>query len=467
MSKKLEEKILEEIKRRVFDFEEKIKSKQENADNKEAMLQALDEISSLNAEQIKQIEAQVRKEMLLKEEKQTLLRRRMLQIGIFSVLILLVVLYYIFRPKPTPEILLMETFDNNSRGWLIEESFKYKRTHENNTYLFECNHHDWCYWDYVSVSLPSSYTVEVSSTWKAGNLSDTYGFILIKNDNNLGNFALTGSGSACYQEYDMKNWGSFKFKTNMANKGNGEVTNIQKVIVKNQDFQYFVNDKLVQEGRISANIIPTGVALRVCGKQKIAYNFVKITDNASGKILLWEKFSEKLHSDWEFKENFEKQYSIENGQYVAKMGDEDNCYLSDIPLPANFYGKMDKYFVIELDCFWQEGDNQSFGLVLSDNAKSSLSFNLQADNKANVKHHENGKKAQESNLRNINTKLSSQTPIHQKIILKNMNYNYEYYVNDQLIEQGSSVLEIRNIGFRICGKQTVRFDNLKITEMVE
>lgn len=465
MSKKLEDKILEELKKRVFEEEEKLKQKKENAEDKQAFIQALDEVTSLNAQQIKEIEQKVRQELLLKEQKTNQSRRQLLQWGIGGAVALILILYFVFRPKPEPQVILLETFDDNRNGWLIDQPYLYRRTHEDNTYVFECNRNDWCYWDNASVNLPESYTVEVGSIWKEGNNKDTYGFLLIQDNTRFGNFAMQANGEACYQEYKNKEWADFKFKPVATAISNKE--NVQKVIVKGKSFQYFVNDIFVEEGKIAASITPKEIALRVCGRQKIAFTFVKVTDNQTGNVLMLERFV-KPHPDWEFKEYFDKQYKIENGQYLMNIQDGENCYFSDIPLPPTMEAKSGVNYILEVDCTWKEGDIKSFGITINDNAKNTVNFNLLPDGKGSVATYEKGTNKSVSNWRGGTTqKTDGKTSIHQKVILKNQNKEYEYYINEQLIERGKIEITVNNVGLRSCGKQVVAFDNLKVTKVFE
>ncbi len=465
MSKKLEDKILEELKKRVLEEEEKLKERKENAENKQALLQALDEVTSLNAQQIKEIEKKIRQEFLLKEQQETQSRRLFLLWGIGGAVVIAIIFYFIFRPTPAPEIILLETFDDNRNGWLIEQPYLYRRTHENNMYVFECNRSEWCYWDNASVNFPQEYTIEVGSIWKEGGKNSDYGFLLLQDNSLFGNFALKSTGEACYQEYKNKQWADFKFKPVAAAIGNKE--NIQKVVVKGKNFQYFVNDTFVEEGKISEGITPKEVALRVCGRQKIAFTFVKITDNQTGNLLMLERFT-KPHPDWEFKEYFDKQYKIENGQYLMNVQDGESCYFSDIPLPPTMEAKSGVSYILEVDCTWKEGDMKSFGVTINDNAKNTVNFNLLPDGKGSVATYEKGTIKSISNWRGGTTqKTDGKTIIHQKVILKNQNKEYEYYVNEQLIERGKIDISVNNIGLRSCGKQIVAFDNLKITKVFE
>ncbi len=465
MSKKLEDKILEELKKRVLEEEEKLKERKENAENKQALLQALDEVTSLNAQQIKEIEKKIRQEFLLKEQQQAQSHRLFLQWGIVGAVVIAIVSYFIFRPTPAPEVILLETFDDNRNGWLIEQPYLYRRTHENNMYVFECNRNDWCYWDNASVNFPQEYTVEVGSIWKEGGKNSDYGFLLLQDNSLFGNFALKSTGEACYQEYKNKQWANFKFKPVATATGNKE--NIQKVVVKGKNFQYFVNNTFIEEGKISEGITPKEVALRVCGRQKIAFTFVKIMDNQTGNLLMLERFT-KPHPDWEFKEYFDKQYKIENGQYLMNVQDGESCYFSDIPLPPTMEAKSGVSYILEVDCTWKEGDMKSFGITINDNAKNTVNFNLLPDGKGSVATYEKGTIKSISNWRGGTAqKTDGKTIIHQKVILKNQNEEYEYYVNEQLIERGKIDISVNNIGLRSCGKQIVAFDNLKITKVFE
>ncbi len=465
MSKKLEDKILEELKKRVFAEEEKLKEKKENAENTQAFLQALDEVTSLNAQQIKEIEKKIRQELMLKEQQEAQSRRLLLQWSGGVLVIVAIIFYFIFRPKPAPEVILLETFDNNQNGWLIEQLYTYRRTHENNMYVFECNRNEWCYWDNARVNLPQEYTVEVGSIWQEGRNKDHYGFLLLQDNSRFSHFCLKATGEACYQEYKNKEWADFKFKPVATATGNKE--NIQKVVVKGKSFQYFVNNTFIEEGKISEGITPKEIALRVCGKQKIAFTFVKIVDNQTGNILMLERFT-KPHPDWEFKEYFDKQYKIENGQYLMNIQDGESCYFSDIPLPPTMEAKSDVSYILEVDCSWKEGDMKSFGMTINDNAKNTVNFNLLPDGRGSVATYEKGTNKSISNWRGGTTqKTDEKTIIHQKVILKNQNKEYEYYINEQLIERGKIDITVNNIGLRSCGKQIVAFDNLKVTKVFE
>jgi len=460
MGKKLEEKILEEIKRRVLEKERENAEKQESEAVREATQEALAEMTSLSRKEVDNIAVQVRQEMLKKQEKQ---KRLYIAIGMIALLGLYIA-YTVSKNKTqqsttttttstNSENLFVETFDNNANNWDIFNNFEQKRYFENNRYIFETNEADYCYWDYVSLQLPENYTVEVSSTWLKGKFDD-YGVIFQEQINHYYIFQMKADGDASVAAHVGEDWvESQSWTKNMCKTGDGTTSNVQKIEVNGNNYKYFINNKLFRSGDLK-NLKISMIGLRVCDEQKVAFNSVKVTNSKTGEVLLNENFSNP-HAEWEPKNEMEKESSIANGKYTFTGFTEDMCYWASVPVTISYNCE------VTLKMSWQKGEMANFGLMVMQNDENYYGCEVRNDGNARLIKCESTTYTEIPDYMETNVEIDKDITVIQKV--KISGGEIEYYVNDKLVGKSTiNYMQLQQIGLRICGRQTVSFDEIKV-----
>jgi hypothetical protein len=452
-----EDRIIEEIKKRVFEEEEKMKK----TSDREAFIEALDEVSDLNKPQILAIEAQVRKEYALQRQKAREKNQKLISIGLVIFIVLGIIAWRVYEKFRPPKIttILNETFDDNYANWLEKNTPILKRSNENGEMIFNVNKASWCYWDEINVNFPVNFTVEVASVWKEGN-KGMYGVMLLQDADNYGLFQLTGAGDVSYCESINNKYSNFEWEKNNSIVADGRGQNIQRIKVQDLAYSYYVNDQFVENGYINSQFKLQQLAVRVCDVQTVAFTNIKITDNDNNRIIFEEDF-DNPKAGWEFKESYTDSYAFKNGIYELKLSDKDRCHFSTIALPYSGGNDLE----ITAECNWQSGDNDSFGLVITQDYENCLNFEIKKDGNARITKYLNSNYSLITTWRQTKHASIGNHPLTQKVrITKNGTY-FEYYVNETLVEKGTVEISMYNIGFRACGEQVVHFDNLEIKEI--
>ncbi|MCS6833054.1 MAG: hypothetical protein NZ521_05740, partial [Flammeovirgaceae bacterium] len=114
---------------------------------------------------------------------------------------------------------------------------------------------------------------------------------------------------------------------------------------------------------------------------------------------------------------------------------------------------------------WQSGENDSFGLMIDQDNNNTLNFELQSNGKARVSKYVNGKNTLTTAFKETKQLSTFRQAVTQKIKILNKGKNYEYYVNEKVVDKGTVDFPINYIGLRACGEQVVHFDNLEIKKI--
>jgi hypothetical protein len=305
-----------------------------------------------------------------------------------------------------------------------------------------------------------NFTVEVASVWKEGN-KGMYGVMLLQDADNYGLFQLTGAGDVSYCESVNDTYSSFEWKKNNSIVADGRKQNIQRIEVRDLEYSYYVNDQFVERGNINSQFKLQQLAVRVCDIQTVAFTYIKVTDNDNNRVVFEENFDNPKEG-WEFKETFTESYALSNGIYELKLSDKDRCHFSTISLPYYTYNND---LEITAECNWQSGDNDSFGLVLTQDNENCLNFEIKKDGNARITKYINSKYTLTTNWRQTKHASLGNHPITQKVKITQNGTYFEYYINETLVEKGTVEISMYNIGFRACGEQVVHFDNLEIKEI--
>lgn len=449
MNKKLEEKILAEIRNRVIEKDRELKNQQELNLMREANIEALTELTSLSRKEVEKIGNQVKAEFITKENKK---RKKIITSAVLGATILLI-MFFIFRPVPPPkESLTEDNFSENNYDWVILKGFENKRDFIDQQYIIETNKENWCFWDGIKMKLPKNYTIEIHSKWMGGKFG-SYGLGLHKDDKNYHSFNLRGDGAASYGKLVDGEWlVNDPWKADFAHEGKLQ-TNIQRIEVKDNGFNYYVNDKLLKTG--PSDFSANEFALRCCGEQKVAFLSVKIT-NTDTKELVFEDNFINPSEQWKPTKKYDSESYFENGKYILNTNNENSCYFS-----TSETHQISGNCTIELISTWISGDLSSYGFMLLNDNENYYSFELQNNGEARMVQCLNNEYVYVQNHVNTGLESDGKLSIRQKLVLENGEASY--FVNDKLIKKSALRLSFPcKIALRCCGKQSVAFDNLVI-----
>ncbi len=453
MGKDREEKILEEIRKRVLAADNKKRTGEEEDDLRYATRAALSEVTSLSRQEVDLIADSVRSEFR---------RKRRIMAFICAGVILVVFLAgaivaknvakNILKPRP----FLDETFDDAQRGWETGEVFNYNRYFKNGEYIFQSNKDGWCYWDKAEVSLPPAYTVELKSGWKSGTYGE-YGLMLMDISGNYLAFQLQGDGTVSHAIRYKDKWAlNDKWVQGYASSGDGNAFNIQKVNFNKGEYEYFINGRLFKKGRFDL-IRPSSVALRVCGEQTIGFDNLRITtkDTAGKETVIMDEPFDNPGTLWAPHKTFLKSREFKDGKYVFTGNKKDWCYWSSIDMPLE--GKYDVW----LKSIWLKGEQANYGLMLIEDGKNYVSFEMKNNGDSRFTIYKNGKYIKISTDKKLVDPGDGEISNIQHVRVEGT--RFKYYVNDKPVESWNlENIKVKKVGVRVCGRQTVAFDRLKI-----
>ncbi len=443
MGKKLEEKIQEEIRKRVIAADEALQE-ESSVDERAAHREALAEITSLSQEQVDAIAGQVRQEMALKRKVRQTIAGLLVLLGLLGG-----GLYWYLRPTP---IAFDEPFDTNARSWLVERDFNYDRHFRDGLYRFEGNKKDWCYWDSIPLTFPDTYGVELKTVWKTGKY-DQYGLMLMADEDNYAAFQLRGDGAVSYALQKNDEWAvNMDWSPGKARAGDGTAANVQRVTVDGDRFQYFVNGALFHEGALQG-VTPARIGLRLCDKQEVGFDRLTVTDERTGAPLLADAFDDPS-AGWAPRTNFTKIRRFEDGRYVFAANKADWCYWSTQEI------RLSGAYDIRLDSVWRRGERGAYGLMLLAATGDYIAFEVQNDGTGRSRRYTDGEMVTAGSYQPGGPPDNG----HIRQTVEVRGNEFRYAVNGQPVEAGRlEIGDVTHIGLRVCGRQTVAFDHLNIS----
>ena len=464
MKKKIEKQIQEEIRRRVLKHDEATRQRQELEMDREANREALASMTSLSRQNVDQLAKQVRDEFATKR------RRKKKYIFIGVIFILIAIVYIISNGsdssrKRKPElnqarnIDFVESFTNNNNKWPTGETYEFKRKFQDGRYICTNGRQGYCTWNKIPVKLPSNYEIELTSTWLKGKY-DEYGFMLINESkkSSFHNIQINADGSARVSTMVNNKWvASANWIEDKAHQGDGETANTQRLKVKNGDYEYLVNDVLVDRGQLKNSAPVAYIAVRNCGEQTVAFDHLKIlsVDDANGAVTLMDESFDTPDAGWTPKNKLITHRYFENDMFYYRTNKKDTCYFTiiDMPLADNFE--------VRLKSIWKKGEQAGYGLVLAKNFTNYLAYQLNNTGNAHYTWYSVDKYKKESGFVKCGHPGDGEIAnIHRVRVEKR---RFKYYVNKKLVASGPMPdMEIKKIGLRVCGRQTVAFDHLTV-----
>lgn len=451
--KSKEEKILEEIRKRVIDFESQHQEKQDLESLRKAHIQALDEMSSLSQEEILRLSFQVRKEFEAKEA-----RRKKLIVLCFAILILISGIWVVrFLNKQNNTFI--ETFDDNNKNWVLYDDIKYERKIENGDYILQTGYDGWCYWDAINVSFPEYFAVELTSVWKRGEKKSEYGIGLYQDDANTICFSLFPDGEASFAQYQHDKWViDNEWTSRIANSEGKE--NLQRIEIKRNtnQYKYFVNGQLAKEGTFLPLAL-SKVGFRSCGLQTVAFKSLKVIDLNTNNTIFSDDF-ETAHNDrWSLNKEIKAISEIKDGQYILETNESDKCFYA-----AQHYTidtSQDVDIIVKMKSL--QGLTSDFGLTLIQDEVNFYSLDYQNNGKARYTLYEGDKYTVTGTYKNTKIESNEQLPwVTMKVEIRSGEVSY--YINETFVETFflKDDFLISKVGIRACDEQKVAFDELQI-----
>jgi hypothetical protein len=452
MNKKLEQKILDEIRRRVLEKDEELKNREDQKNIQDATKEALTEMTSLSREEVDYIANQV-----TAEEKKKAQRKKNLvkQLSLWGITVLGIVLYFVYQHFD--KVKYVENFDSEQAGWDVFDKFEYKRFFDNGSYAIENGIDAMCAWDYIPIVLPAEYSIELTSKWNNGMYGE-YGVPLLQDESNYFFFEIRSDGAATVNYKKDGKW------TNNYEWRNDFVKNpidnpvIQRIDIVNGHYKYFVNDEFLQEGSLE-NYLMAKIGCMVCYQQRVDFSHLVVKQMNLGQfvsVLLDEKFENK-NAGWTEESKFTKKCWFENGKYFLKNNVKDKCFWS----VKSF--NLPKDYKITLTALWQTGEMDSWDLILRQDDDNYYAFQMKASGEARYVIYSGGAYTKVPVFKKINVSGKDKKP--NDMILNVKDGQFTFYINDQFVDTGYYInMNFSDVGVRVCGQQTVAFDKLIIEE---
>lgn len=465
MNKKNEKKVLEELRKRVLEKDRQLQERSERSNLVDSNKEALAEMTDLSRKEVDKIEKQIRAELQEKVKKDNKRRTWIITaVIIVGFIAFRVVMKEINKVPPPPPFHFIETFDNNNNSWDIYNSFELKRNIKNGAYSFVANKSDWCHWDDIELELPNSYSVKLTMKRKRGKFGE-YGLMLMNNSNNYNTFVVRADGKATGAVYRNKEWITHN-SWNPINFDAKELTT-QKIEVKASNYKYYVNDELFKEGKIIGLDVKK-IGLRICDKQSVDFLDLQVTNLKTGKLVFSDDF-EKNSSNWDEKQDLTKESKIEHGKYIFTTSEENQCFwaVSEPKIKLPFADDMRSLnYIVKAKISWIEGEESNFGIMLMEDDNNYTAFQAMSSGDARVVRSEHDEYASIPDYISTNFISDGENSLYMKIKVEG-NY-YKFYINNKLITKGDFNLQnMTYLAMRVCGRQSVAFDEIEITETAD
>ncbi|PID89523.1 MAG: hypothetical protein CSB01_01720 [Bacteroidia bacterium] len=452
MNKNTEKKILEELKKRVLERDKELRSHKDDENIKEATKEALTEMTILSRKEVDEIERKINAEIKAENKRKQKIRQKI--IGVVAVVLLIIANVFFNKEE---KMKIVETFDTREGGWDEYEKFEYKREMKDGKYFIENDKDGMCAWDYIDIDFPQEYCLELHSKWEDGNY-DAYGMVLLESVENYFYFEVRGDGSALVNYKSNGKWtNQYAWESNVFESGKKDIT--QKLEVKGNFYRYYVNGKLFQEGNLR-NYRMKQVGMMVCGKQKIGFESLVLTRMQRGKMqeeILNESFA-NTEAGWTFDEKLVKRCYYKDKMYFLQNNTKDLCFWSCRPfeLPQNYR--------VSVQTKWVAGEHAGFEIVLHQDDNNFIGLEAQANGKARFVTYLEGEYDKIQNYKQTSAKHEDEK--FHELAVEVRGEKFRFYVDNEFVDSWNLCgLTITEVGVRVCGRQTVAFDNLIIEEL--
>ncbi|MCU0394126.1 MAG: hypothetical protein MUE81_23705, partial [Thermoflexibacter sp.] len=422
-SKSKEEQILAEIRRRVIEFESKNQEEEDVESLRLAHVEALDEMSSLNKEDILRLSYQVRREFELKEAKK---KKIILAFVSIAIIISAIVIINVVQKQIAFSKQIIETFDNNQLGWAFFDDLSYERRIENGNYVIQTTQDNWCYWDGVDLNLPSHFAVELTSVWERGEKKGEYGIGLYQDNSNMISFSLYPDGEISHAKSINDKWVVDNTWTGQVGNKAG-LENVQRVEIEDSyQFKYFLNGKFVRADTF-AGLRLTKVGLRACGSQTVNFKSLKVINMNTNQVILYDDFDTSDKYNWSLEKVMQKESRIENGGYIFRNNTKDFCNWAALPQSYPIKSGADIDIILKMRHI--NGLTDGFGLMLWQDDSNHYTFEYQNNGKARYNIYENSTYTYVGDFKSTNIISNENSPsVIQKIEIRGS--AVKYFVNN-------------------------------------
>jgi hypothetical protein len=467
MKEKDEDKILDEIRRRVLQIENQQLSKEEKEQIREAHYEALDQIThKLNKSDIEKIARQVREDFERKA------RQKWVYAGVLLLLLLIAVgaFYYNKSEQKRAELLaqqeeetlqrltLIESFDDNARGWDILREYEQERYFKDGQYFYTTYTEDWCYWDGITFGFPAAYAVELTTVRSDGLDMGEYGLMLLSNNKNYLTFSLSGSGKTTTNLFQDGKSQSKDAWTEIIAAPSGKV-NQQRIEVRNGNYVHTVNGTTAATGSMPPFPIKR-LGLRTCKRQTVAFQELKVINLATGAVLLSENFDPPTENLFTPRRNVISYSEISEGRYLLEHNKDNSCAVAY----TNYPFERDVNISIKLS--FLKGSPNNFGLIIRESNTSETrfyTFEFQSGGKARYTYYEKDDYKRIGNYKNTGLLLKSP----EDFVMMKIQFRQgkcSFFINELPIADFALEADFapNEIGIRACGEQQVAFDDLHI-----
>ncbi len=446
MSKRSEERILAEIRRRVLARDASLQNRLEADQSRAATREVLAEMTVLSREDVDQIADEVRAES---EKRRS--RRRVLGALIFLALAGVLGSWLKDRLHPPPDVSLEEPFDSDANGWTVGDEFTYRFALADGAYRLESKRDNWCFWDDIPISLPDPAVVELDAVWERGKY-DQFGLMLMDAGENQLVFQLRGDGAASFGRKEAGEWITDLGWSEGFSPESGNAHRL-RVEIGDGQWRYFANGKLLREGAMDG-LKAAELGLRICGEQIVSFTGLRIIDPGRAQPVFDEDFSD-AGAGWSPQSDIKRRQRLQNGAYVYTTYQEDVCHWTAIRTP------LEGDFEAELVSVWRSGETANYGFQLVESAERFLVFTLRNDGEARFLRYENEEFTVISPPRPAGRPGDGTAENRQTVRVRDG--RFEYWVNDKSVGGGrTDDMDFRMIGVRVCGRQTVAFEHLAV-----
>ncbi len=183
------------------------------------------------------------------------------------------------RAKEKATALLVEEFDDTKLGWKVwPNGESYDAVFEKGSYVINTKN-DKCSLEEIHppFDVPSSFDVELRSTWQSGVKNKAYGLALGVDRDRYYHFAISGNGQSTAIDSDKNAPDPCGWQMNSAIP-DGSAANRQTVQVRGNRILYLVNGHPIVafQNRHQLSGRDWVIAVRVCGAEKVAFDQLRI-----------------------------------------------------------------------------------------------------------------------------------------------------------------------------------------------
>ncbi len=456
MSKHTDKKILDLLKQRVLDRDKELEQLEYHKATKEALV----EMTALSKTEVDALYNQVKTEVLVEQRKK---RTRIIWISVVAAVIVLIAVPKIIKNSTPPEE-FAENFDDNSNSWSFSNKTGTGYYLQNGQFVMDVSK-ETTKIDYIdhAIQLPEKYTITIDAS-KLSGLVESFGIYIGANSNNFGYFFIRSTGTArCgfsikSEWQDNPDW----FESEAVLKGENVVNRIQ-VTVSGNSFEFFVNGKSLGKGEMYG-LKPTQYSIAVGGIQKIAFDNLKIINDADKSVVYENDFS-KPDAPWIEKANLIKYAEFKDGNYVMTVNEDDYCYWASTWIPAEFE-KTDEYeIILKAKVINREGVGY-YGIMFLTNDNNYITLEVKDERQARVRVVQDGEYQYNGTY---SAELSS-APEELELKIEKSKEGTKYFFNGTLVDKIKKEHwfyweDIDKIALRVCNHSTVAFESLTIREL--